>query len=280
MLKKDDLNRLHHKSADGAFLSELRHGYELSPKLSEQILLTARMYLTRTCLLKEGQIEVSVIGYEERSGKLLEQMSKCPVRLTIDAGYEDHEVLRDSGRVELRRYRLQRICEEALDQRGVLSQEDLSRYLNCSVRTIKRDIKTLKFRGIAVVTRGVLHNIGRGQTHKVKIVNLYLGGHGYREIWRQTRHSSGAIKRYLESFVRVAFADRHGVSSRSEISRVTGLSEYLVGQYKHLLRQVEKDEEKASALGALLERCGYIGGIKKTVKSDGLGMVVRKEVRA
>ena len=108
-----------------------------------------------------------------------------------NAGIEDMEILKEHGRRILRQNRIQRLCEEALEQKGILSQEDLARHLGCSIRTIKRDIKEIKLRAAEVITRGVLHNIGRGQTHKVQIINLYLEGCSYSEIRRKTHHSTG-----------------------------------------------------------------------------------------
>jgi len=180
-LEKSQERQLH-KSSEGEFIFELHHEYELSPRESESILETAKRCLIRENILKEGEIEVSVISTEERSGKVVENMRKVRVRLTIDNGLEDLEVLKNSGRVSLRRVRIQRVSQEAIEQKGILSQEDLGKYLSCDLRTIKRDIREIKQSGIEVTTRGVLHNIGRGQTHKVKIVGLFLEGKTYSEI--------------------------------------------------------------------------------------------------
>ena len=120
-----ELVRQSHKSSDGEFLYELEHSFELSPKLSEQILLTAKECLFRTNTLREGQIEVSIIGIEERSGKVLERLEKRKVVLTRDAGQSDIEALESYGRIGLRRIKIQRITEEAIEQQGVLSQEDI-----------------------------------------------------------------------------------------------------------------------------------------------------------
>jgi len=199
-LRRTEIARRQIKSSEGEFIWELKNSYELSPKLSEQILITAKESLLRQYHLKEGQIEVTVIGIEERSGKVIEKMQKKKVRLTIDNGMEDIEVLKEYGRIGLREIKIQRITEEAIEQGGVLSQEDISKYLSVSLRTVKRDISKIKQRGIEVVTRGYLHNIGRGQTHKVKIIGMYLDGKTYSEIKLTARHSVGAIKRYLESF--------------------------------------------------------------------------------
>lgn len=48
MQTNNELFRRQTKSADGAFLYELQHGYELSPKLSEQILIKAKEMLSRS----------------------------------------------------------------------------------------------------------------------------------------------------------------------------------------------------------------------------------------
>ncbi len=261
------LNRRQIKSSEGEMIWELENSYSLSPKLSSMILMTAKECLLRDYQLKEGQIEVTVIGIEERSGKVIEKMEKKRVRLTIDNGIEDIELLKEYGRINLRQIKIERITGEAIEQGGVLSQEDLSKYLSCTVRTIQRDIKEIKQKGIEVVTRGYLHNIGRGQTHKVKIIGMYLDGKTYSEIKLKARHSVGAIKRYLESFTKVVMAQRSGGIYRiKDISAVTGISETLVKQYTELIKESRKDKTRKDNLDLLIERSSYREGIKKTVR--------------
>lgn len=254
------------KSSEGEFIYELEKSYELSPKLSSSILLTAKECLLRENLLREGQIEVTVISIEERAGKVIEKLEKKKVRLTLDNGLEDIEALEEYGRIGLRRIKLQRICEESLEQEGVLSQEDLSKYLSFSVRTIQRDIREIKKSGLEIITRGYLHNIGRGQTHKVKIIGMLLDGFTYSEIKLRTKHSIGAIKRYIESFTKVLMSQKRGIIRRKEISSVTGLSESLVGQYLRLLKESKKDKTRKENLEFLAERNGYREHIKKTIE--------------
>lgn len=64
--------------------------------------------------LKEGQIEVTVIGIEARSGKLIEKMEKKKVRLTIDNGNKDIEAIKEYGQIGLREIKIQRITEESI----------------------------------------------------------------------------------------------------------------------------------------------------------------------
>lgn len=242
------------KSSEGEFIYELRNNYELSPRMSDSILASAKRCLLRENSLKEGEIEVSVIYVEELSGRILESMKKVRVRLTIDNGLEDIEIHKKSGRVNLRRVRIQRITQEALDQNGVLSQEDIGRYLSCDVRTVKRDIQIIKQSGIEVITRGVLHNIGRGQTHKVKIVGLYLEGKTFSEIRLSTHHSYGAIKRYLQDFQKVLMSLHNGLKDRNSISLGTGLSINLVNQYKELIHQSGKDHQKRAMMKDMIKQ--------------------------
>jgi len=266
-LSRRILNRRQIKSSEGEFIWELENSYELSPRLSSLILMTAKECLVKDYLLKEGQIEVTVIEIEQRAGKVIEKMEKKKVRLTIDNGIEDIEVLKEFGRIALRQIKIQRITEEAIAQGGVLSQEDLGKYLSCTVRTIQRDIKQIKDKGIEVVTRGYLHNIGRGQTHKVKIIGMYLDGKTYSEIKLKTRHSAGAIKRYLESFTKVLMSQSRGIYKAKEISVVTGISETLVKQYLDLIKESKKDKTRKENLSLLIERNRYREGAKKTLKS-------------
>jgi hypothetical protein len=227
-------------------------------------LLSAKSCLFSRGNLQSGQIEVTVIGVEERAGKSIESMLKQRVILTLDNGIEDTEILTSYGRLALRRAKIIRLTEEALEQQGVLSQEDISKYLNCTVRTIQRDIKGLKKEGQEVITRGYLHNIGRCQSHKVRIITMYIEGKTFSEIKLLMRHSAGSIKRYLESFTKVIMAQRSGIVSPAGISSVTGLGVNIIMQYKSLLKELRRVKETRKNLEDLIERSSYRSGIKKS----------------
>jgi hypothetical protein len=216
--------------------------------------------------LKEGQIEVTAIGIEERAGKPIENMYKKKVVLTIDSGIEDTEVLKEFGRIGLRQIRIQRISGEAIEQDGILSQEDISKYLSCDVRTVRRDLHQIKERGIEVITRGVLHNIGRGQTHKKKIVGLYLDGYFFSDIKLKTHHSIGAIKRYIHDFTKVLMSIYRGIREEEEIRSVTGISVNLIKQYKEIIQQSRGNKQRQEKIQMLRE---MHSGVKKTLKATG-----------
>lgn len=279
-MRRDDkaIQRQELKSNEGEFLYELQHSYELSPRLSEQILQTAKQSLISNNYKHPGQVKIVVASIEEKSGKPLLRVKKQRVVLTLDNGHEDLRSLQSFGRSGLRRIIIQRITEEAIEQGGILSQEDLSHCLHCSVRTIKRDIRAIRSLGIDVITRGVFHNTGRGQTHKSQIIKLYLNGFSYTEIKRKTRHSLSAIKRYLESFSKVLMSLHYGIKENREVSLVTGLSEHLIVQYRKLISSAQKCSIMQRHLTILLEQSQYCSGLKKTINYDGLRVAVTEKV--
>jgi len=268
-----ELQRYLNKTSEGEFLYELTKSYELSPILSRNILETAKSCLLQSKILKSGQIEYRCLSLYEKSGKQITEMSKQKVVLTLKDEIEDITTLCTAGRNIYRQNKIQRISEEAIDQNGILSQEDLGMLLSVSVRTIKRDIHEIKSRGIEVITRGTYHNIGRGQTHKTKIISLYLEGYTYSDIKLKTHHSVGAIKRYLESFGKVLMCIEYGLNDKSEIRSVTNLSEYLIEQYLHILNDAKNNNQKSENLDMLKQQLSYRYGSKKTITYDGLRVV-------
>jgi len=69
--KRTVINRTRIKSSEGEFIFEMENSYELSPKLSQQILLTSKECLPKGYSLREGQIEITVVSIEERAGKVI-----------------------------------------------------------------------------------------------------------------------------------------------------------------------------------------------------------------
>lgn len=209
-------------------------------------------------------MRVTAVSVDEPPGKPLSAMKKVGVVVTVDGGLEDLEVQQRFGGSRLRRVRLVRMSEEAVDQGGVLTQEDLSRLLQTGVRTIRRDIASLRSGGHWVPTRGTVKEIGRGQSHKAKIVEMYLQGMTYSQIVRRARHSPRAIKRYVESFGRVVVLWERGVEKASEIGYILGVSERLAGEYLSLRRRYARQEyrdrleEIARQVRRVLGGCGEV----------------------
>jgi hypothetical protein len=239
--------RLAEKTAQRQFLYEMERDFELAPATSRAVLETVEQVLLPSASwgeVGEGQMRVTVVSGREPSGKPLSAMAKVGVVVTVDGGLEDLEVLREFGSVRLRRLRLLRMTEEAVDQGGVLTQEDLARLLQTGVRTIRRDVRQLRGEGQWVPTRGALKEIGRGQSHKAKIVEMYLRRMTYTEISRRARHAASSIKRYVETFGRVVVLWEKGVREPGEVGYVIGISERLAREYLALRARYDQAEHR------------------------------------
>lgn len=258
------------KNAEHLFLHELGKGFELSPKEARGILESAKTIfnLEGTSLsgkLRPGKIKEVIVARDAPPGKPLSELKKVEVILTLDAGGEDLDVLSKYGRVALRHLRILRLVEEAIDQGGILTQEDLAHILKASPRTIKRDISHLRAQGYLVHTRGWLKGIGRGKSHKVAIVEAYLQRYTYTEIPRRTRHSPSAIKRYLTTFSRVINLKRKE-TSQEETAFLLNISPSLAGEYlklyeKYNLPQYQDRIEEISTLSSYSPRISVKKGV-------------------
>lgn len=237
--------RLAEKTVERQFLFELETDFELAPATSRAVLEMAQQVLLLSSQkgeIREGQMCVTAVSAREPSGKPLSAMRKVAVVVTVDGGLGDLAVWRRHGAVALRRVRLLRITAEAVDQGGVLTQEDLARLLQTDVRTIRRDVALLRAEGYWVPTRGVVKDIGRGQSHKAKIVEMYLQRMTYSEIMRKARHAASSIKRYVETFGRVVVLWERGLREAREIAYIVGVSERLASEYLWLRAQYDRPQ--------------------------------------
>ena len=225
------IERLRAKTPEQRYLNVLEQDFDQPPRVAQALLEEAQMCLLGPgSALRPGQTRVILADLNAGHGQPLGQTATTEVTWTTDAGQEDRQVLQQYGHVELRRTRIQRLLDEALAQGAAATQEDLAQALHVSVRTIKRDCKELEAQGICLPTRGRLKGIGRGQTHKAQIVGRWLRGETYDQIMLYTRHSLSSVKRYVQSFVRVADLHRQGFDE-SETALLLEMSAYLVREY-------------------------------------------------
>ena len=192
--------------------------------------------------IHEGQIVFHAASASEPPGKRISEIKTVPIHLTFH-DRTDIRVLSEEGTSALRKLKVIRMANEALDQGGLLTQEDLSVLLCSSRRTIRRDIKELKVQGIGVPTRGTLQDIGPGVTHKSKVVKMWLEGYEYTDIERKTGHSGFSVQRYLSGFSKVVRFYSRGYSL-PEIRELADMSERLIQEYLDLY-EIFKDRPES-----------------------------------
>ena len=251
------------KTPEQLFINSLRKEYELSPAESHGILELAKSCLFGDVPQVIGKQKFLCASKKAKHGRALKEQQKIKVELTLDGGIEDHHVLRTQGSKVLRQLKILLISEEAYEQGGLLTQEDIGRLLQVSSRTVREDIGELQKDGNLVRTRGNEHDIGRGISHKSRIIELYLKGYTYDEIIRKSRHSGHSIKRYVSSFGRLLLIISHGITEVSEISRLLNQSERLTKEYLELYEKHKKGEHWPKVYLELLEQLKALYPSKK-----------------
>jgi lambda repressor-like predicted transcriptional regulator len=114
-----------------------------------------------------------------------------------------------------------------------------------------------------VPTRGQVKDIGKGVSHKGRIVGDWLAGYTFSQIKQRRWHSVSSVERYCTDFQRVARLHSRGLSM-ADIRISTGLSERLIGEYLDLykaagpdndqLRQLLKEPDQATQEPAKIKR--------------------------
>jgi biotin operon repressor len=231
MTKNDAVERQNVKTNEQRFKQMLQQEFHLAPKIAQAILEEAQGHLVEPAQSQQaGQQAVIVAKRAAGHGRALQETELIQIRWTVDAGVEDRQVQQQHGSKALRQVRLQRLLLEALEQDGLASQEDLAQALQVSVRTIKRDFEQLQQQGLYLPSRGNLHGIGRGQTHKAQIIGCWLRGATYDQIAQKTHHALSSIQRYIQSFVRVIDLHQRNFSSL-QIAQLLQMGPPLVQEY-------------------------------------------------
>ena len=238
MLDQRVADRLKSKTVRQSIITSIARDFNLTPLLAEAYFSQISEYFLHHAdvQLSAGQMHYLAVEENEPAGKPLALCKKVPVRLLLHAPEEDLTVYKKFGLRGLRQHKIVRITNQAIDQGGLLSYEDVAVILTSSVVTIKRDMSQMRRRGIILPSRGWRHEMGRGQTHKAQMLSLYLAGYQFSEIERKTRHSETAVKRYIQDFARVVplHLKRFSVD---QIRISTGFSHRLIGEYLALQKQ-------------------------------------------
>ncbi|AFV10385.1 hypothetical protein Tph_c01370 [Thermacetogenium phaeum DSM 12270] len=192
--------------------------------------------------LAPGEIIFLAISADEGARAKLAEAQHIPLRLryftTEDAlegpyGGSRHRV------AGLKFGRILRFATEARAQGALLTLPDLAVLMGIHVDAIRRQL--LAHPEVVVPTRGRVKDIGRGVTHKTKIVELYLEMHTETEIVERTDHTYESVEAYLKEFARVVTLADQGLKPVM-IRRVTGRSMALVQAYLDLYRRYNQPD--------------------------------------
>lgn len=278
---QDQQRRLQIKNINQQMMNLAVHGAGLSPWESKVLVeLIEEVYFSElnSKELKPGQIKYQCISDKEGAGKPLKKCKMATVNLTLfdqkDQGDFSSENNKDRS-VELRRRRLARITEEAKEQGGYLSQEDLAEILMCDVRTIRRDIRALKGLEIVVPTRGQQKDIGPGVTHRAIAIRHWLEGKEPVAVAQQIKHSIEAVENYLQKFKRVAYLKGKNFT-QFEIALTIGISVAAA----HTFVQLYEEFKSTPFFKQRLEEINIVGGQYWQAQDEKKRMMPSKESTA
>jgi len=251
-------DRLAAKSLDQQFVNEIIHGLNCSPFEAEAVLESVYRvfgdYFDTSDNLKPGQIKLPVVSIEASSAQRLSDAKQLTVTLTLTDDKEDLPIRKQSGVVGLRRHRIQRICQQTLDQGGLLTVEDLAyRIFNCGARTICRDLQHFRDNDTFIALRSTVKDIGRTLSHRVLIIKQWAKGKEYSEISRDTSHSLKAVQNYVDKFKRTVALCDAGYNV-TKISFLLRLSAALVEEYIDLYQQLEFVAHRQQELKSFLKK--------------------------
>ena len=193
-----------------------------------------------------GQIVWTAVSVDRPPGINKKMEDTEMVTVVLDASTAE-DIQSRIDRVPPDQWRLRkaiRMCRQAYEQGGLLTNHDLSEILNLSDSFIgrllvnhERQTKTL------IPRRGTVHDAGGGLSHKWIICRKrYVEGKCPDQIARETYHSLEAVDRYLGQFDRVRHCRRQDLST-IETAHILNCGVSLVEVY----RQIDKELEGENA---------------------------------
>lgn len=254
----DKWTRLQNKSLDRQFINEIVHGLNCSPFEATAVLKTVHQifgsYFESTSAIKPGQIRLQVLAIEAKPSCSISEAKQGLVTLTLNDDTEDLPIRKRHGVIGLRRHKIQRVCQEAFDQNGLLTVEDISyRIFNCGERTICRDLDYFRKSNIFIPLRSTVKDIGRALSHRLLIIKLWAKGKEYSEISRYACHSLNAIQNYVDKFKRTVALHKEDYDV-NRISFLLRISEPLAAQYVGLYKTLDFVESRERELSSFLKK--------------------------
>ena len=259
--RESQVERLNAKTQDRQLINRVVEGTGISPWEARVLVQETRdVYFSspENQPMRSGQLLYNCVAASEGAGKPLDECQMVSVRLTLHSA-EDSPGYGKPGYSDdisgLRQQKIMRMTEEARDQGGLLTQEDLALILCCDVRTVRRDIKALREREITVATRGTIKDIGPGVSHRELAIRKWLEGAEPVDVARNINHSLNAVERYIQHFSRTVFL-REKKFAPLQIALTLGCStsstEIYLGLYEkyHRRRQYKRRFEEIDVIGS------------------------------
>jgi hypothetical protein len=187
---------------------------------------------------ESGEIAFFAVGQDEPAGKSRADCQLVTVMLPFYLQAEDTVERGTVGDLKIRK--AVRLAASARHQGGLLCLPDLAFLLGMGISALQQAIAKSN---VFIPTRGNIMDIGRGVTHRVQIVQLYVQGYTEAQIVRRTHHTYDSVASYISDFARVMLLVEQGLAA-THIRKILQRSMKLIEQYIALYKQVNVPENQ------------------------------------
>ena len=199
-------------------------------KLAEKIVSLVEQQLPAKDYLRPGQCVWNAVSIRTRPDSPNCQL--IPVILTLINPSDVEELAQGARMPQLAQKAIARITREAYQQGALLSMRDIGLLVWRTNDRITQLRQAWENRQQTTLPHpGNLQDFGTCISHKTTIIRkVVYEGKDPRRVSDETKHTQGAVDRYLKDFYRVRTCYQHQPDVEF-ITRTTGLSKRLVNQY-------------------------------------------------
>jgi len=212
---------------------------------AEMIMEVVHNHIRSKDYVHHGQIVWTAISINDRPGWCQKIADTDLVTVVLDASTAE-DVQSRIDRAHPRQWRLRkaiRMCHQAYEQGGLLTNTDLSEILNFADSLIAQLLANYERQNKTLIPRrGTVHDAGNSLSHKWIICHKrYVEGKSADQIARETYHSLDAVDRYLGQFDRVRHCLQQGLDT-AEIAHILNCSVSLVEVYQQMDKELDGKE--------------------------------------
>ena len=211
---------------------------------AEMIMEVVNNHIRSKDYVHHGQIVWTAVSINDRPGWCRKIADTDLITVVLDASTAE-DVQGRIDRVHPRQWRLRkaiRMCRQAYEQGGLLTNHDLSEILNLADSLIAQLLANYERQNKTLIPRrGTVHDAGNSLSHKWIICHKrYVEGKSADQIARETYHSLEAVDRYLGQFDRVRHCLQQGMDT-TEIAHILNCSVSLVEVYQQIDKELESN---------------------------------------
>jgi len=219
-------------------------GFRTRQLLVKTIIDMVEKFYPETSHLRPGQISWTTVHKNEKGsyGKSIANTQLTTVVLDLVQNIDAADRAAGKRLREVKKDAVARLCRQAYEQNGCLTNTELAVLLKISPFTVGKYISEFESAHQSVLPRrGTIHDIGPSLTHKKIIINkLFIEQKNVQQVSRETYHSYGAIERYITAFKQILLCWKKGMNI-DEIAFSVRKTKRLVKEY---LKIIDEYKEK------------------------------------